>query len=66
MGRVMISCTVTGKAVSTGIETDQFALDLAKSFESWTNCSACGGEHLWSRSDAWICEAVPHGTSRAA
>ena len=66
MGWVMISCAVTGQAVSTGITTDQFALDRAQPFTAWARCSACGGEHAWSKSDAWLCEAEPPETSRAA
>jgi len=66
MGYVMILCRVTGKPVWTGIETDQFALDQAKRFMASLHCPACGSEHLWSRTDAWICEAPPRETSRAA
>lgn len=59
MGCVMITCPVTGTAVSTGIETEQSTLDRAKSFTSRIVCRACGGEHMWSRRDAWICEFAP-------
>ncbi len=66
MGRVMISCPVTGKAVSTGIETDRFTLELARAFNSRSHCRACGGEHRWSNADAWICESPPFGHARVA
>jgi hypothetical protein len=59
MGCVMITCPVTGVAVSTGIETEQSTLDRAKAFMSRTVCRACGAEHVWSRTDAWICEFAP-------
>ena len=59
MGRVMISCPVTGTAISTGIEADRFSLEAAKAFQSRARCPACGNEHIWSRTDAWICESGP-------
>ncbi len=66
MGCVMISCPVTGNAVSTGIETDHYALELAKAFKSRSRCSECGGEHIWSKTDVWICDTVPYQQPHAA
>jgi hypothetical protein len=59
MGWVMISCPVTGRAISTGIETDHFSLKQVRSFTSRCSCQACGGEHAWSNFDAWICDTSP-------
>jgi hypothetical protein len=59
MGSVMISCPATGTPIPTGIETDQSSLDLTPPFESRIKCPACGAEHVWSKSDIWICEPQP-------
>jgi hypothetical protein len=66
MGCVMILCPVTGKPVSTGIDTELSTLEQAHPFVSRLACSACGQEHRWSRSDAWICDALPAAGGRAA
>ena len=66
MGCVMITCPVTGQAVSTGIETELASLQQADPFRSSVWCPACRGEHSWSRSDAWICETIPFQGSNAA
>jgi hypothetical protein len=66
MGSVMISCPVTGTPIPTGIETDQSSLDLTPPFESRIKCPACGGEHIWSKSDIWICEPQPLPNPHAA
>lgn len=66
MGCVMITCPATGKAVSTGVDTELATLEQAIPFLSSTLCPACGAEHLWSRSDAWICETIPFEPSNAA
>jgi hypothetical protein len=66
MGCVMIRCPVTGTAVSTGIDTDLATLQEALPFRSVAHCAACGGEHQWSRSDAWICETFPFERPSAA
>jgi hypothetical protein len=59
MGCVMITCPVTGKPVSTGIDAELAALDQAIPFQAFVHCPACGADHGWSRSDAWISEAIP-------
>ena len=66
MGCVMITCPVTGKPVSTGIDTELATLQQAIPFRSSIRCPACGAEHSWSGSDAWICETIPFGGSNAA
>ena len=59
MGCVMITCPITGQAVSTGIDTELGTLQQADPFLSSTRCAACGARHQWSRSDAWICDSTP-------
>jgi hypothetical protein len=62
----MIICPVTGKAVSTGIDTEIATLEQAYPFQSSVLCPACGAEHSWTRSDAWICETIPFERSKVA
>ena len=66
MGCVMIRCPVTGRAVSTGIDTELATLEQAIPFRSSIQCAACGTEHGWTRADAWICETVPFESPNAA
>jgi hypothetical protein len=65
MGCVMFSCPVTGNAISTGVETDDFSLRQARRFKARSRCPDCGGEHVWSESDVWICDAIPLQSPRA-
>jgi len=66
MGAVMITCPVTGRPVPTGIATDLATLEQAVPFQTSTRCVACGGEHRWSRADAWICDTIPFDWPHAA
>jgi hypothetical protein len=54
MGVLLIWCPASGRAFSTGIETD------ARSFASLPNnpgrakCPHCGEVHVWWKDDAWL------------
>lgn len=57
MSQVVIRCPTSGREVATGISMDE------ASFESSTlennvlgNCPACGGDHVWSKEDAFLKE----------
>jgi uncharacterized protein YbaR (Trm112 family) len=52
MGIVMISCPMTHRAVSTGIE--MVAVDQLPAVTATMTCPACGRVHEWSKSDAWL------------
>jgi hypothetical protein len=54
MGVVMIACPATGRAVSTGIETDQHSFDEFPDTLSKAKCPHCGGEHVWWTREAWL------------
>ena len=56
MGAVMIRCPRTGRAVSTEIETEPGDFDRLPEVASRMRCPSCGGEHIWSASEAWLQE----------
>jgi endogenous inhibitor of DNA gyrase (YacG/DUF329 family) len=54
MGVVMITCPTTGRAVPTGIETDQQSFDALPDTLSRSKCPHCGAEHVWWTREAWL------------
>jgi hypothetical protein len=55
MLQIMIACTRNGRFVPTGIETDIDTFIALPEALSLTRCPACGGNHYWTKSQAWIC-----------
>jgi hypothetical protein len=56
VGVLLITCPVTGKEFSTGIETDAQSLDLIPATVAQALCPHCGNEHAWSMLDARLSE----------
>ncbi|HLH90146.1 MAG TPA: hypothetical protein VKX28_16980 [Xanthobacteraceae bacterium] len=56
MGVLLITCPVTGKEFSTGIETDELSLDLIPDTVARSTCPHCGDEHPWSKLDVRLSE----------
>jgi hypothetical protein len=54
MGVVVINCVASGKVVSTGIEIERATFEALPDIRAQLRCPACGGLHLWSKSDAWL------------
>jgi hypothetical protein len=54
MSSVMIRCPNTGRAVSTAIETEPTVFRRLPKVASRMLCPACGEEHDWSVSSAWL------------
>jgi predicted RNA-binding Zn-ribbon protein involved in translation (DUF1610 family) len=54
MSSVMIRCPNTGLAVSTAIETESAVFRQLPKVASRMICPACGQEHVWMRSSAWL------------
>jgi hypothetical protein len=54
MGVVMITCPTTGRAATTGIETDQRSFDALPDILSTTKCPHCGAAHVWWTREAWL------------
>ena len=57
MGLVMFRCPETGRAVSTGIETDHATFRSMPVFFSRTFCPLCRLAHEWFAKDAWVCDS---------
>lgn len=55
MGQVMIRCPKTGKPLGTGVGSDKQSFE-GSSFENMSigPCPHCGGNHTWSKKDAWV------------
>ncbi len=56
MGIVMIKCPITGRAIPTGMEADQFSLNCTPVFFGRTFCPICRSSHEWFAKDAWVRE----------
>jgi hypothetical protein len=52
MGIIMIKCPVTGRDVSTGIET--MDIEELPAVTAKMVCPACGGVHDWITTNAWL------------
>lgn len=58
MSTVMIRCPSTGTAVSTEIETELGDFRRLPHIMAKMRCPACGQEHAWLTSSAWL-EGTP-------
>jgi hypothetical protein len=57
MGIVMMRCPATGRAISTGIDTDPVRFSRTVVFMGRTFCPHCRVEHEWFARDAWVAPA---------
>jgi hypothetical protein len=57
VGMVMIKCPDTGHPASTGIEIDGESFARLPDVVASMSCSACGRQHLWRKTDAWLSDA---------
>lgn len=60
MGTVMVTCPVTAKRLSTGIETEADVLKQLPQVEAAVHCPHCGEKHFWTRNDAVLVEPPLH------
>lgn len=54
MGMLMINCPNTGRALSTGLETERCSFERAAVFFSRTFCPICRTSHEWFATQAWV------------
>lgn len=54
MSRVMILCPETDKPVYTGMNFDWYTFESTRIAEKSVVCPACGQEHSWGRTDAYL------------
>ena len=57
MGELLIRCSKTGKAVTTGIHIERARFRSMPVFFSSSYCSSCGASHEWFARDAWVCDS---------
>jgi hypothetical protein len=54
MSPIMIRCPKTGHAVSTAIEIEHNDFRRLPNVRARMRCPACGQEHVWRKSAAWL------------
>ena len=54
MSSVMIRCPVTGRAVSTAIETEPNVFRKLPNVVAQMWCPVCGQRHAWTVGSAWL------------
>jgi hypothetical protein len=54
MSSVMIRCPNTGRPVSTAIEIEPSVFSKLPEMGARMLCPACGQEHTWAVSSAWL------------
>jgi hypothetical protein len=59
MPSIMITCTRTGRAISTGIDTDPVTFLRIPNVVATTHCPLCQADHTWTAARAWICDCPP-------
>lgn len=59
MTMLMIRCPKTGRAFSTGIDTDPESFEKIPNVLAFARCPHCGLEHGWQRDDAWLADGSP-------
>jgi hypothetical protein len=57
MGVLMIRCSKTGRAISTGTYVDAAAFRSSPVFFGQTYCAHCNATHEWFARDAWVCDS---------
>jgi hypothetical protein len=60
----MITCPATGRAISTGMQTERSEFACTPVFFADTYCAICDSDHRWFARDAWVEE--PRAKARAA
>jgi len=66
MSSVMIKCPNTGLTVSTAIETASAVFQVLPEVPARMMCPACGKEHIWTTSGAWLAEAATPAPARTS
>jgi hypothetical protein len=59
MGVLMIRCSKTGWAISTGTYVESAVFRSSPVFFGQTYCPHCDTTHEWFARDAWVCDSEP-------
>jgi hypothetical protein len=61
MGVLLTICPVTAREIATGIEPDRATMARVADFAARIRCPQCGGEHVLSKQNAWVCQRIGDG-----
>jgi hypothetical protein len=61
MSSVMIRCPISGESVSTAIEVEPSVFRKLPKISARMLCPACGQEHVWATSSAWLADESVNG-----
>ena len=64
MSSVMITCPKTGRPVSTAIDIEPSVFRKLPKVSARILCPACGQEHVWATSSAWLADEPNNGRRR--
>jgi hypothetical protein len=56
---VMVSCPITGRELSTGVELDAATFERLPDIHSQIKCPLCRLDHNWSTREAWLGNPAP-------
>jgi len=59
MTAILTRCPHTDRPIPTGLDTNMVVFESLPKVPIPVRCQACGGEHYWTRSTAWIAEKTP-------
>jgi hypothetical protein len=59
MGVLIIKCPVTGKEISTGVETDADGFARMPNLVAYAHCTHCMTDHAWRPLDATLVDMWP-------
>jgi len=54
MTHILTRCPIIGCGVQTGITTQMVNFNSLPNVAVMMHCAACGGDHSWKPSDAWM------------
>jgi hypothetical protein len=63
MATIYTSCPNTGRAISTGIDTDADSFAAMPDVITRVHCPHCGEQHNWSKYNAVLRDQAPARTS---
>jgi len=56
MAAILTRCPRTDRPIPTGLDTSMVVFESLPKVPIPVRCQACGNEHYWTRSTAWVAE----------
>ena len=54
MSMIITRCPRTWREIATGIDTDPYSFKSLPDIPANVKCPACGNQHKWRKSEAWL------------